>query len=214
MTRTLRQPYVEFDEAGHRYFINGREVPSVTQVLHKAGHIDDRWFDEYSRWRGSTVHHLTMIEDRAGKPLDLRTIKPELRGYIKAARRYKLDYGIGTYHLVEHRVVCTFDPPYAGTLDRVRQAENNRVIDGNYILGQRFILIDYKTNKAGYVAPWCRMQTAAYGHALRPGYWWERHGVCLRPDGRYNCEIYPASTFKRDLSDFYAAQIKAKENFQ
>lgn len=198
----MKPPYVEFDLQTHRYFINGRQVRSVTQILHDAGLIDTRFFTEHSRWRGSAVHELTMEEDRAGKPIDLRTIKPELRGYIKGARQYKRDVGIDTYYLVEHRVIC-LNPFYAGTLDRTRQPEY-----------QKLIIIDYKTNKGGYVAPWCRLQTAAYGHALRPGHWFERHGVCLMPDGRYNVEIYPASNFKRDLSEFYEAHTKSKETMQ
>lgn len=187
-------PYVEFDEAGHRYFVNGREAISVTQGLHKAGLIDDRWFTEYSRWRGSEVHRYTMIEDRRGTPLDLRGVPGPLRGYLKAARQYKRDCHIDQWDLIEFRVVC-LSPLYAGTLDRALKRT----------------IRDYKTNRAGNVAPWCRIQTALYGHALRPGYWWERHGVCLMPDGRYNIEIYPASNFKRDLAEGFEALTKAKE---
>jgi hypothetical protein len=41
-----------FDEATHTYYWNGVRAPSVTQRIARAGLLDDRWYDEYSRMRG------------------------------------------------------------------------------------------------------------------------------------------------------------------
>jgi hypothetical protein len=200
-------PYVEFDEEGHRYFVDGRERRSVTQLLVLAGYIDPRWFDEHSRWRGTEVHRLTMLEDRQAQPLDLRTVKPELRGYMKGWRRWKADLGIeySAIVLIEHRVLSHNAGTliYCGTLDRVIRLPNGRLI-----------LIDLKTNKQGMVAKWTRLQTAAYGHALNPKKWWERRGVCLKPDGTYNTEIYPASDHRRDADEFLHSALACTQQLE
>jgi hypothetical protein len=45
-----------FDPVEHRYFAGARELISVTTLLKNEGRIDDRYFTEESRERGSWVH--------------------------------------------------------------------------------------------------------------------------------------------------------------
>lgn len=180
---------IEYDPKRHRYFVDGRELISVTDALQKAGYIDTAWFTEYHRWRGSRVHELTMLDDTEG--LDLRRVESELRGYVRAWRRYRAETGQTSFTHIEYRVYSP-DSGYAGTLDRANS-----------------VITDIKTSVQGAVAPWARLQTAAYGHALRPNHWFERRGVALKPNGRYSIEVYPASEFGRDLAEFHQALERA-----
>lgn len=199
----MRKSYVEYSDTDHGYWIDGSRVMGVTEILSRAGYIDSRWFDDLSRWRGSEIHRLVMLLDQNGK-LDMRTVCIELRGYVRGWQQYKLDSHIIGFEAIEQKVFAISEK-YAGRLDR---AYPIILLDG----GLKTIseLTDLKTNKQGYIADWTRLQTAAYGHALRPGFWWPRKAVCLRPNGTYKCAIYPASNFQNDLAEFFEAHRKAK----
>jgi hypothetical protein len=47
-----------FDPVLHEYRDGDLIIQSVTQILKRAGHIDDRWYSEEARERGSAVHEL------------------------------------------------------------------------------------------------------------------------------------------------------------
>lgn len=47
-----------FDAAAHAYYLNGAQVPSITQMLQMTGWVDDTYYTEASRIRGTAVHDL------------------------------------------------------------------------------------------------------------------------------------------------------------
>lgn len=55
MTATI--PF-RFDAASHAYYLDGRQVPSITQMLQLTGWVDDTYYTEASRIRGTAVHDL------------------------------------------------------------------------------------------------------------------------------------------------------------
>lgn len=57
-----------FDAGRHEYLdiTTGEVLPHITGMLKQAGLVDDRWFTEASRERGSGVHRLTADYDLGG----------------------------------------------------------------------------------------------------------------------------------------------------
>jgi hypothetical protein len=71
-----------FDEATHVYTdLQGRQIPSVTQLLKRAGFIDTTWLTDAGRERGTAVHELTAQYDY-GALTDLDGLVSPYRGYV------------------------------------------------------------------------------------------------------------------------------------
>ena len=56
-------PGLTFVPTKHRYLLDGRVVPGVTSILKAAGYVDDTYFTEYARDRGSAAHAATHYYD-------------------------------------------------------------------------------------------------------------------------------------------------------
>lgn len=186
---------LQFDEATHRYTLDGVELPSVTKIL-------DDVFDEYrsidpetlrrAQERGTAVHKACELHDMA--QLDFssvdETIAPYLEGYIKFVSETKFEH-----HAVEQKVVSR-KYGYAGTLDRLG------------VLGKskRRCQIDLKS--AVSVSRSVGPQTAAYEQAAREEHWIEpkeiidRYALQLRADGGYR--LLPCKS-PADFSVFLSA---------
>lgn len=197
--------FLEYSDRDHKYYADGRERLSVTQILNKAGMISEYCIDEEARWRGSEVHQLCAEEDEArqeeGQDIDLRTVDARLRGYIRAWRKYRRESGfIPT--LIEHRIDDHVNG-YAGRLDRVGKLH----LSGTAV-------IDLKTSKSGSVADYVRYQLVAYAHAYKPGHIFERIAVALRPDGQYRCKVFPMHEFQADLAKWFQIlnSVKGENN--
>src|SRR4051812_31758875 len=80
-----------FDPVEHRYWLDDRPVPSVTQVLAGAGLVDYTFCREWARERGSLVHKAIAIELREG--LDWTTVPEEFHPYISAELQAIADLG-------------------------------------------------------------------------------------------------------------------------
>lgn len=170
---TLDENHVYHDESG--------PVPGVTGILKEAGLIDDRWFDEYSRERGTLVHRATAMWD-AGT-LDVEALDPVLAPYVRAWSQFKMDSGF-TSDLIEHIV---YNPihRYAGTLDRRGYLDSQATI------------VDIKT---GVAQPWAALQTAAYAGTFDIPH--KRATVELCPDCTYKLTMH---TDRNDIRVFLSA---------
>jgi hypothetical protein len=82
---------VDFTEEGHIYTLDGARLPSVTGILKAEGFIDDSFYDEYSRQRGSLVHLATHYDDLG--ELDEDSLDPVIAPYCEAWRRFKRESG-------------------------------------------------------------------------------------------------------------------------
>src|SRR2546427_11639137 len=96
-----------FDPERHLYLVQGRPVPSVTQVLHAAGLAADYSrvppdVLERKRIIGQYVHKATQYLDEGC--LDLETVDPELQPYLAAYQRFLEESGFRP-QLIEHRLV-------------------------------------------------------------------------------------------------------------
>jgi hypothetical protein len=190
MTATAPATFLEYSDREHRYFADGREFRSVTQILNAAGLISPYCRDEEARDRGVDVHALTALDDGLEIPLDLRRVPPRLRGYLKAWRQYRADTGF-TPTMIEYRVDC-LEFRYSGRFDRL----------GTFPGQSLPTIIDLKTAKSGAVPKYARLQLVAYGYALDPKKLFGRITVSLRPDGRYNSQPYPIADYQSDKAEW------------
>ena len=157
---------LQFDEAAHRYTVNGRIIPSVTQIISAVGLYE---FDFVSRQtlavaaeRGRIVH--TYIEWHEQGCLDENSIDPDLAGYFEAYLAAKKAGEIpASPTAIEERVYCE-KYQYAGTLDQM--------------FGERWIH-DHKTGDESPV------------HGLQlSGYWFAKHPDLRDKPDRLTCGYY------------------------
>jgi hypothetical protein len=165
---------ITLDE-NHVYRDGDKTIPGVTDTLKAAGLIDTRWFDDYSRERGSLVHAATALFDRG--ELDEDSLDPVLRPYLDGWTRFLGETGFQPDRIEQ----IVFNPlhRYAGTLDRTGR------------MGGKGWLLDIKS---GAAQAWTALQTAAYAACL-PGTW-KRGSVELPGDGTYRLTEY------KDRTDF------------
>lgn len=150
---------IEFDEEKHIYTVDGKQVPSVTDICNPItsehyGAINAAILEMASR-RGTAVHEATQLIDLGVMPGD----DPEVDAYVNAYLDFLLDYKpkweyiewIGYYDDFwdgEYRV------EYCGTVDRAGW------------VGDEFWVLDLKTTasptKENYIATCC--QVTAYSH--------------------------------------------------
>jgi len=75
---------IRFEASSHTYIdeATGAVLPSITQMLDRAGWIDDQWYTEDSCTRGQAVHQLTADYDLGA--LNPATCVTAYRGYLLA----------------------------------------------------------------------------------------------------------------------------------
>jgi hypothetical protein len=200
---TILTPGLEFDEDLHAYTLDGEPIPSVTQVITRAGLIDTTFFTEEARDRGRAVHaaaHYLAEDD-----LDLATVDPRITGYVEAALRALSDMRLDPY-LVE----CSLSHPdlrYAGTFDVLACRDSE------------LWLADYKTGAyhSAHIA-----QLAAYYELIRanlPHLGMTRAdlermtpiAIYLRRDGRYTTHPVDAGRRRLGWSQFSRALLEQPE---
>ncbi|MHB8371034.1 MAG: PD-(D/E)XK nuclease family protein [Leptospirales bacterium] len=162
-----------FDAEAHVYTVNGKVLPSVTEILSKLGFIDTKWFTEESRERGTVVHKICEMYDIG--TLDEESVDPRLSGYLEAWKDFSIKMEFVWTH-IEHKMASRL---FAGTCDRVG-------IDRK---GKTFLL-DIKTGK--YPSMWIGWQLAAYrtlleAEGIRID---EQASVHLSEDGTFDLQLW------------------------
>ena len=186
-----------FDEATHRYFWNGTEVPSVTTVLRPLTDFSMIPADklEIARQRGVAVHK--MVELDAKGDLDEDALPEWLRPVLIKWRLFLAESGFKLFES-EHRVFSR-RYNYAGTFDLFGE------LRGHYAL------IDVK--RSFFAGPVIGMQTAAYSQAFAESEGDDpssevvrasvrRYALRLNEIGPYRLEPY---TNKYDFQNFLTA---------
>ncbi len=178
-----------FDAAAHRYSLDGKVLPSVTQVLEDVGIIDYSGIPWDTRQmaltRGSNVHLATQLDDEGD--LDEESAG-DLMGYVQAWRAARAHLKLDRFDHIERRMAHT-QFLFAGTTDREV---------GN-------VIVDLKTNEAPW---WVRIQLAAY-QCLAEHNGAEsvtrRIAVELHPDCTFKIFEFGAREYRDDLQTFLAA---------
>lgn len=182
---------LQFDEATHRYTLEGRELISVTTVLREVGLIDDRWFTEDSARRGTAVHAAVQRFLSAGEV----AVDDITGAFFDAYLAFQQEAGFQV-EAVEERV-CDPVLGYAGTLDL--RGRFLRFADG----------VDVIDIKTGAVPSSVGYQTAAYARCVdgTATVLARRWALNLRTDGAYRLEPL---TKRTDVKVFLAALTVAQ----
>jgi hypothetical protein len=181
-----------FNAETHTYVMDGTTIPSVTQVLKRAGIIDYSAVDSVAlsmaRARGTAVHAAIA----AG---GINTTDPSIEGFLNAWRRFT---GAVRFKVVHHeRMVYSALHQYAGTFDVFGLMHN------------RPALIDVKTGSSPL---WAGLQLAAYQLAG------QECGVLPHNSLRFVVELTARGTFRLleytnragDTARFIAALYQSK----
>jgi hypothetical protein len=191
------RPKIEFDEANHLYFIGGKPMPAVSEILRPLLDFSRIPPDalEFARERGTAVHKATELHDLG--MLDEDSIDDHVRPYLDAWKQFRSDTGFYPT-LIEHRVYSeTYG--YCGTIDR--QGVMTK------LAGSPGALLDIKTPVQ--LGPAVGIQLAAYQEALRRDGILSplRFAVQLRNDGLYRLVSF---TDKSDFGVFIALMTVRK----
>ncbi len=178
-----------FDAERHLYLVQGKPVPSVTQVLHSAGLSADYSMVapevlDRKRIVGEYVHKATQYLDESC--LDMDTVDPEIQGHLAGYEKFIRESGFRP-QLIEHRQVGRINGMLCGgTIDRTGS------------LAGKLWIIDLKCIERLY--PAFALQTAGYELLLPkpvvPPFKYDRAVLQLRRDGSYKLTAYS------DLADF------------
>jgi len=169
-----------FDPERHAYILDGRVIPSVTQILTAEGIINGQWYTEDGRRRGGHVHLALRYLDEGR--LDEDSVTDEVRPYLEAWQRFISETGFICLQI--EQPFADRNLGFAGTPDRVGWMDGDKTLS----------IIDIKT---GSPEPWHALQTAAYavGIGKRMA---KRWSVYLRNDGNYRLVQY------QDIDDINA----------
>lgn len=165
-----------FDEAAHEYRLDGKRLPSVTQVL--APLVDFSMVPkdvlERAQALGTAVHRMTELYDN--DDLDEESLSDELRPYLDGWKKFRAECQFEPV-TIEHRMSHPVYR-YAGTSDRTG------VIKG------RLAVLDIK--KMMVLGPHIGPQLAAYEklHQSEGLNVLDRVALGLRPDGTYRLKQY------------------------
>lgn len=185
---------ISFDESRHLYFVDGKVIPSVTQILthNKPNFYKDNGADV----TGTVVHKMLEEYDITG---DADFYGEYYQRYLKHYESFRNDYG-SLWKFIEHKVFHR-DLVYCGTVDRGGYIESN----GWHNL--RPAVIDLKTGSS--VPEWASLQTAAYAMALFP----QSYKDCFRAVLHINPNKLKAYKLKvyEDASDFLRWEYSCKK---
>ena len=163
---------LEFDEEKHEYKLDGKVIPSVTQIMQ---FITDRKYEnvtesilDIAKEKGTEVHESIEVYNKTG----YAGISEEYKGYLDAYIKWIKDYQIDRTKLESEVKVCNKILQYAGTVDIIYNKEN--IIDIKTCSE-----LDTKTTS---------VQISAYKEALKlNGYdkLKEHYILWLNKDGKY-----------------------------
>lgn len=175
---------LSFDKQAHVYKWGDKVIPSVTQILKGVGIIEDKFYTDDAREKGTYVHAvLEMIDRNPDKRIDY---DESVSGYVKAWGDFKRD---NVDEILEIEKPMFFDDYlFAGTLDRIVKLKNV----GNAV-------IDIKT---GASQRWHELQTAGYELLAFDKQTTPRACVYLSEDGRYQIKRHQ---FMSDFRVFMSA---------
>ena len=168
--------FLHFDSDTHTYSIDGKKLPSVTEIcglLNNWGDINPAILMQAAR-RGSVVHEYCELVDY-GVDEDGIECEPDLAGYVIAYMRFLRDYK-PSWEMVEQKVYSD-QFGFAGTLDRYG------TIDG------KPVLLDIKTsssvNKLTKIIWACQLSAYALLLAKADDPKLRRWNLVLKRDGKY-----------------------------
>lgn len=185
---------LRFDSTTHTYTVDGRRVPSVTQVLELAGLVDKTWFTDFGRDRGTYVHQMLELDDQGD--LDEGALDPQLVPHLTAWRAC-CAAGRAAWTHIEHRMADA-TVGVAGTADRI---------------GTFAGALTIADIKSGHPEDYIAIQLGGYAYlaeltgTVPSAKRVKRIGVFVRGDGSYRVIEYAD---RSDIDVFRAALVVAQ----
>lgn len=192
---------IELDEKTHRYTVNGKFTPSVTQALSAAGRIDLSGIPPHilrrAALRGTRVHQAGALLLKS--VLDWYTVSDAIGGYVRAIESF-LHHSrfVPELETVECPLYCP-EYDYCGTPDVAGNYPASRPLTA-YMLHRKAgvgirAVVDWKSG----MMPGVQYQLAAYAHMLKVRH---RAAVKLNSDGTYAVKWFPPETLREDFALF------------
>jgi hypothetical protein len=177
---------IKFDASTHTYRVDGKVIPSVTQIITAAGLRGDFKVSAevmaYAGERGKAVHMACELHDHG--ELDEDSVHPAVAGYLAAYRKFLAECDCTIVSIESAGFSETHN--YCGTPDRLCEINGAKAV------------IDLKS---GIKLAATGVQLAAYANMVG----WPlaaRYGLHLSAEGRYQLIPY---TNPRDWPTFLAA---------
>jgi hypothetical protein len=177
-------------DADHRYFLDGKPIPGVTECITNCGLADfskvKQEVLERAQLRGKYVH--ATIQFWIEGDLVEETLSPTLALYLGACKRFCREVGFKP----KRAEVMGYSPIHwvAGETDCIGTR------------GRRPAIVDWKPPTP---QSYWRLQTAGYALIHFPGRIPARYAVQLFPDGTYRVDEHKVEEFLTDRDDFLAA---------
>lgn len=194
MNQPAVAPRFHFDKEQHVYTLDGRRLPSVTEIIEpiQAGYAGiPAHVLEKARARGEAVHLAVQYHNEGD--LAVETLDIEIVPYFEAYLKFVADTGFKV--LGTETAMYSIPFRYAGTPDLWGE------------IGAELWLPDIKCTAV--TPPWTAIQTAAYRRLLEEytGHKARRGALQLRGDGTYRFTPYPAADDARDMATFNACRL-------
>jgi len=169
----------DFDEELHAFLVNGKPAPGVTSIINGCLGVNPFWTKE-GRESGKATHkaiHYYAEGDLDFDSLDDAT-KPRLEAYIRFCEEMQFKPDLIEQPLYHPKLL------YCGIPDQVQEGR---------------AIPDFKN---GPHLPQHALQLAAYSHILPNPLLYERWGVHLKEDGKYDLKVYPKQQMTSDFNVF------------
>ena len=181
---------LEYNDELHEYYLEGKQLPSVTTLLKDCGIIDTAFYTGTGADNGTRRHYLTELYDK--DTLDWGTVAEEDLPYLNAWIQAKEDLNMeiqGIEQRMYHPLLM-----FAGCLDRLAT------------IGGKPTVIDIKT---GQKAKWHELQLILYGlMAIHTDKKPSLMTVYLKKTGKYTVQEYDYSNERFALSAVRISQWK------
>jgi len=148
----LSTPDLRFDEDGHRYFLCGKPIPSVSEIIRVAAITDYTTIDpnilQRARDYGTFVHEATHAAD-----LNMYGMDPIIHEWVGLRNQVFGIIGKPSPQVFHEQMVLNKSARYAGRTDRIYQFDRHT-----------FAIVDIKTGQ--FNEKECGLQLFGYAEAL------------------------------------------------
>lgn len=120
----LSKPELVLEPIAHTYTLGDRRLPGISEIIKGAGLVNDAWFTDYSRERGSAAHLACQLYDE--NDLNEETLDPAIVPYLDAWKKFTLES-----EFLPSQIEKSLHSPilqFAGTPDRFGFLNGDEVI--------------------------------------------------------------------------------------
>lgn len=182
----IAAPSFRYDDAAHAYYLDDQRIPGISELLKLGGLVDDRFYTEESRKRGSEVHELCAQWDlQALDPLTVTSNRrPYLLGYIDAVTRLECEW-----EAVEEAEAHP-SLRFGGRPDRIGIVRKLQTV-AEIKTGKKAKMVEvygHRTN--AHAVQLCLQAILAASRRPLPAKHWQRLAIHPKVTGKFDVELY------------------------